>query len=217
MHTGDRFRRRRFCKYVVRVSREDAGPAGMTFEELDDFGFYQSTAINTYAGGIRRDFAPVEPAIRRNEAVREIVGTCLRALMRCTEAEAEDGDERGDGVATWNVYLHQMRIDCSTSMVGQPTPEGLHRDGHDFISMHLMDRAGIEGGTSTLCDTDGRTLMTLTLRDRMDGFLLNDRALLHGVSPITPTTDAAGHRDMLIVDYNRDHRDHENRHHRPAA
>lgn len=213
MHPGDGFRRRRFCKYVVRISPKRAGAAGLDFEELDDFGFFQSAAINTYAGGIRRDFAPVEPEIRRNAAVRGIVGSCLRTLMRCIDEQGEDKDE----VATWNVYLHQMRIDCSASMVGRPTPEGLHRDGHDFISMHLIDRHGIDGGTSTICDTDGRALMTLTLRERMDGFLLDDRSLLHGVSQITPTTGDAGHRDMLIVDYNRDHRDHENRHHRPAA
>ena len=187
MKSGDTYRQRRFCKYAVDASRA-------TVVELDDFGFYQSRAINSYAGGQRREFAPVEPDIRKNRIVREIIQTCLHAILDCDP----------DLPKKWNVFVHQIRINCSRSAVGQPTPEGLHRDGHDFISMHLIDRVGVEGGTSRICSIDGRPLMTVTLRHRMDGFLVDDRALLHGVSQITPSTADAGHRDMLIIDYNRD-------------
>ena len=69
--------------------------------------------------------------------------------------------------------------------------------------MHLMNLVNVDGGTSRICSNDGQRLMTVTLRNRMDGFLVNDRALRHGVSQITPSTTDSGHRDMLIIDYNR--------------
>lgn len=31
-------------------------------------------------------------------------------------------------------------------MQGNPTPEGIHKDGHTFISMHMIGRYNIEGG-----------------------------------------------------------------------
>ena len=189
MKNGDTYRQRRFCKYAV-----DASKAKTTVIELDDFGFYQSRAINAYAGGLRREFAPVEPDIRKNRIVREIIQTSLHAILDCGRSLPK----------TWNVYVHQIRINCSRKAVGQPTPEGLHRDGHDFIGMHLIDRVGVEGGISSICGIDGQPLMTVTLRHRMDGFLIDDRALRHGVSQITPFIAETGHRDMLIIDYNRD-------------
>lgn len=187
MKEGDTYRQRRFCKYVV-------DPATMTFEELDDFVFHQTHAINSYAGGRTREFAPVEPQVRQNRVLREIIESCLKAIL-CSVAGHR---------TTWKVYVHQFRIHCSSALTGQPTPEGMHRDGHDFISMHLMNRVGIQGGISTLSDDEGRALKTVTLKNRMDGFLVNDRALRHGVSQITPTTAESGHRDMLVIDYNRE-------------
>ena len=186
MKPGDDYRQRRFCKYGVDV-------ADMQLVELDDFSFYQVATVNAYAGGLRREFAPVEPEIRRNIVISEIVRTCLSAIQA----------SRRISTRKWQVYVHQIRINCSPSLFGQPTPEGLHRDGHDFISMHLMNRVDVDGGTSRICSNDGQRLMTVTLRNRMDGFLVNDRALRHGVSQITPSTTDSGHRDMLIIDYNR--------------
>jgi hypothetical protein len=187
MKNGDRYRQRRFCKYRVDAST-------LSFEELEGSVFYQAPEINSYAGGLAREFAPVEPAIRRNEALQATIRFCLQAIERSL----------GDPKATWRVFVHQFRIHCSNSVTGQPTPEGMHRDGHEFISMHLMDRVAIDGGVSTIADPQGHLLLSVTLKDRMDSFLVDDRALVHGVSPITPFDAEAGHRDMLVIDYNRE-------------
>ncbi|MDB5818186.1 MAG: hypothetical protein JWQ11_1826 [Rhizobacter sp.] len=187
MKHGDRYRQRRFCKFRV-------DPSTMSFQELDDYVFHQTTEINSYAGGMRREFSPVEPSIRQNTVLREIVESCLEAILLSADCPR----------ATWKVFVHQFRIQCSHRVTGQPTPEGLHRDGHDYISMHLMNRVGVEGGVSSICDEQRRSLMSVTLENRMDSFLVNDRALLHGVSQITPSTAEPGYRDMLVIDYNRE-------------
>jgi hypothetical protein len=187
MKIGDTYRERRFCKYLVDAS-------AMSFTELDDFAFYQPGAINSYAGDVRREFSPIAPEIRKSRILVEIVKACLEAILISADAPAR----------LWGVYVHQIRINCNGSITGQPTPEGLHRDGHDFVSMHLMGRTRVEGGRSHICDKHGRSLTAVTLENRMDGFLINDRAVLHGVSPITPASTEGGHRDMLIIDYNRE-------------
>jgi hypothetical protein len=185
MKPGDTYRERRFCKYVVNTS-------SMSFDELDDFVFYQSAAINSYAYNLRREFSAVEPAIRKSKILLEIFKSCLQTILLCN-----------DGLPNvWSVYVHQFRINCSSSVTGQPAPEGLHRDGHDFVSMHLMDRPGAEGESAAFATT--RALMTVTLRDRLDGSLIDDKDLMHGVSPITAASAEPGHRDMLVIDYNRE-------------
>ncbi len=188
MKPGDGFRHRRFGKFLV-----DARGA-TAIEPLDDLTFFQSTDVNSYAGGIERKFSPLERDVRDSAILGATMRTCLQAI-------------HGSGIEPprrWRVYVHQFRIDCAPSVVGRPTPEGLHRDGHDFISLHLIERAQIDGGVSSVCDADRRPLLEVTLERPMDGFLIDDRALMHDVSPIRPSGDGPGHRDMLVIDYNRE-------------
>lgn len=188
MKPGDNFRNRRFGKFRV-----DATGA-MAIEPLDDCSFFQPAGINGYAGGVRRYFSALEPAVRDSAILGAIVRACLRAIL-------------GSGTPLprrWQVAAHQFRIRCDHAVTGHPTPEGLHRDGHHFISMHLMARARVVGGVSSVCDRDGQPLLEVTLQQPMDSLLLDDEALLHIASPIRPSGDAPGHRDMLVIDYNRE-------------
>ncbi|WP_156850791.1 2OG-Fe dioxygenase family protein [Bartonella refiksaydamii] len=37
-------------------------------------------------------------------------------------------------------------------MQGNPISENIHKDGHTFISMHMIDKHNIEGSTSYIYD-----------------------------------------------------------------
>jgi hypothetical protein len=187
MKEGDTYRERRFCKYLV-----DA--ASMSFVGLEDFFFFQDISVNRYAGNLLREFAPVEAHIRKGRILQAIIARCLESILVCLDSSE----------TRWRVYVHQFRINCNRALTGRPTPEGLHRDGHDFISMHLISRVNVVGGASIICDRDGRSLTNATLTNPLDGFVINDRSVLHGVTPITSEDGYPGHRDMLIIDYNRE-------------
>ena len=48
---------------------------------------------------------------------------------------------------------------------GKPTPEGMHRDGVDYVLVLLVNRRNIQSGTTTVHDLDKRTLGSFTLTD----------------------------------------------------
>ena len=57
-----------------------------------------------------------------------------------------------------------------------PTPEGLHRDGVDYVLVLLVDRQNIASGMTTIHALDGRALGHFTLTDPFDAALVDDTA-----------------------------------------
>jgi hypothetical protein len=101
----------------------------------------------------------------------------------------------------WHIEVHQFRIDAARSGA-TPTPEGVHRDGVDFVFMMLVQRLNIQGGETSIQDQAGHRLARFTLVDPIDTAIVNDARVLHGVTPVTPLdrTQPAW-RDMLVVTY----------------
>ena len=56
--------------------------------------------------------------------------------------------------------LHQFRIEARAGQIGQPTPEGLHRDGVDWVLVVLVDRRNVESGVTSIYDLDHATWAT---------------------------------------------------------
>ena len=57
---------------------------------------------------------------------------------------------------------------------GQPTPEGLHRDGVDYVLVLLVKRRNIASGTTTIHELDERAARRFTLTDPFDSALVDD-------------------------------------------
>ena len=80
--------------------------------------------------------------------------------------------------ARWHIEAHQFRIEARHGEHGKPTPEGMHRDGVDYVLVLLVDRRNIASGTTTIHDLDKRTLGSFTLTDPLDCGAGRRRALL---------------------------------------
>jgi hypothetical protein len=105
-----------------------------------------------------------------------------------------------DDVAEWNVKVHPFRTRSSGG--GHPTPEALHRDGVTLVSTLLIGRRNAIGGESTVCDLDGRRLLTTTLAEPGTLLLGDDRRILHAVSPIRPVSSSGpAQRDVLVITF----------------
>jgi hypothetical protein len=63
----------------------------------------------------------------------------------------------------WHIEAHQFRIEARPDAAGQPTPEGIHRDGVDYVIVMLVSRVNIESGTTTMHTPDGREVGRFTL------------------------------------------------------
>ena len=85
---------------------------------------------------------------------------------------------------------------------GKPTPEGLHRDGVDYVLVLLITRRNIRSGTTSVHDLDKRALGSFTLTDPLDAALVDDRRCYHGVTPVEPEIpDQPAYRDVLVVTF----------------
>jgi hypothetical protein len=154
---------------------------------------YQALDYNHLHGGIERWYQPIEPALCEGESLGTILHYC-HALFGALAPE----------VTRWHVELHQFRIEAGGEQVGQPTPEGIHRDGVDYVLALLIDRHNIDSGTTTVHRPDGAELGSFTLTHPLDAALVDDHRVYHGVTAVTPH-DAAlpAWRDVLVVTFRR--------------
>ena len=95
-----------------------------------------------------------------------------------------------------------FRIEAGGDTIGKPTPEGFHRDGVDWVFVMLVDRQNVLEGVTEIGDPEGGELGHFTLIDAADSVLLDDRRVLHGVTPIRPADPSRpAWRDVLVATY----------------
>jgi len=188
MADGGRYRRRRFACFR-------AGRQGIARKPHQPH--YQSRDYNPLNGGIERWFEPVTEATGRNPALGAILDTCHRLFDRLTPAAV-----RPD---SWHVELHQFRIEARSGEEGRPTPEGLHRDGVDWVLVLMVRRDNVESGETTIYDLTERPLGSFTLTAPLDAALVDDSRVYHGVTPVRPIDPACpAYRDVLVVTFRRE-------------
>jgi hypothetical protein len=188
MADGGRYRRRRFA--VFRATAEG-------FARKPHQPHYQSRDYNPLNGDIERWFEPVTERIAAHPALRAILGVCHLLFDRLTPKETRP--------AAWHVEIHQFRIEAHAGAEGWPTPEGMHRDGVDWVLVLLVDRVNIRSGETTIADLRKNPLGSFTLTDPLDAAVTDDNRVCHGVTPVTPLDPAqSGHRDVLVVTFRRE-------------
>lgn len=162
-------------------------------ERLPHQPHYQSPQYNALQGGIERRFEPIQPAIADGCVLSGILHFCASIFGGAANA------------STWRIEVHQFRIESHQGEFGQPTPEGVHRDGVDYVLVLLVARENIASGTTTIHALDGQTLGSFTLTQPLDAALVDDTRVAHGVTPvhaIDPQRPA--YRDVLVVTFKRD-------------
>ena len=182
-HMADQGRYRRRRHGVFSMGRE--GPV----QRLPDAPHYQGLEHNRLNGGIDRRFAAISESMAESASFRAL-STYAQALF----------SELAPEVARWVVEAHQFRIEARAGELGQPTPEGVHRDGVDYVLVALVRRQNIESGTTTIHAEDQRRLGAFTLTDSLDLALLDDRRVWHGVTAVEPKDPGQpAWRDVLVL------------------
>lgn len=185
MADGGRYRSRRFAAFSVgagSVARKPHQP------------HYQSRDYNRLNGGIARWFDPVTDAIAAHPATQSIIRVCDALFTGLTPAERRP--------RSWHVEMHQFRIAASADAEGKPTPEGMHRDGVDWVLVLLVRRENVASGETSIADGAGTPLGSFTLTEPMDAALVDDRRVQHGVTAIRPIDPSRpAWRDVLVLTF----------------
>jgi hypothetical protein len=181
MADGGRYRRRRHAVFTA--------TADGAIRRQPHQAHYQTLDYNKLNGGIARWFSPITEAIGDGASLTTIVRFCHRLFGSLAPA-----------VRAWHVETHQFRIEARPGEAGQPTPEGMHRDGVDYVLVLLIGRRNIASGTTTIHDLEKRLLGSFTLTHPFDAALVDDARVYHGVTPVEPLDPVLpAHRDVLVV------------------
>jgi hypothetical protein len=183
MADGGRYRRRRFAAFAANAQGWQRKPHQP---------HYQSRDYNPLHGGIARWFEPIAETTAANP--------CFVAILDAARTIFDALAHRPD----WHVEIHQFRIEAQADMPGQPSPEGTHRDGVDYVLVLLVGRHNVASGVTTIHTGDRRERGRFTLADPLDAAWVDDWRVLHGVTPIVPVDPAQpAHRDVLVVTFRR--------------
>ncbi len=182
MADGGRYRKRRHAVFSLSSGK---------FRREAHQPHYQSRDYNMLNGGVQRWFDPVTEETAANPAFLALLDLCRDLFL----------DEAGLA-ADWHIEIHQFRIEPAPGETGQPTPEGMHRDGVDWVAVILIDRLNVSEGVTAICGPARISLGTFILTYPLDAVFLNDHRVLHGVTPIHRLdVSQSGHRDVLVVTF----------------
>ena len=183
MADGGTYRFRRYSEFHLSQATD-------TLRILPHKPYRQSKEDNYLNGETDRLYSPMLEDIQENTAFKQVLCSFAGVMAPlCPSAE-------------WLVQVFQNRIPAaSDGQPGQPTPEGIHRDGVDFVLTLLIQRDNVDGGKSFTYAQDGKTLQAcVTLKKAGDFIFLNDKLMKHSVQPVNRLDPAKeGYRDALIV------------------
>ena len=154
---------------------------------------YQSVRYNPLQGDIQRWFQPIRPILAEGASLRRIL-QFAHGLFAGLVATPQ----------RWHVEVHQFRIEARADEPGEPTPEGVHRDGVDYVLVLLIERSNVDRGTTTIHagKGDDGLLGSFTLAHPLDAALVDDARVYHGVTAVSAIDPAApAHRDVLVVTF----------------
>ena len=181
--TGDR--RRRFGVFSV--------DADATISRAPHQPHLQQPEYNALFGGVERWFSPIADGTAASGTLAAILRFCAATFGGLTVHPV-----------AWRVEVHQFRIEAHAGLHGEPTPEGIHRDGVDFVLVLLVNRQNIVSGTTTVYDLRQHPLGSFTLSAPFDAALVDDHRVAHGVTPVAPLDRSRpGYRDVLVVTFRR--------------
>ncbi|MFY9288895.1 MAG: 2OG-Fe dioxygenase family protein [Alphaproteobacteria bacterium] len=176
-----RYRKRRYAVYKT---------DGKTVTRQAHQPHFQDVHYNALNGGVERWFEPIKEEIGVSTSLKTILTFCCRLFGSLASHTA------------WHIETHQFRIEAKAGEQGQPTPEGLHRDGRDYVLVLLIHRENIQSGETSIHDLNKKQLGSFTLTYPFDAALVDDNRVYHGVTAVTPLDPSLpAYRDVLVVTF----------------
>jgi len=183
MADGGKYRKRRHATFATQHAADQ--PLLMPHQP-----HYQSLDYNQLNGGIARYFAPILIDLLNSRTLGALLEMGNRLFSRMT------------GNHQWHIELHQFRIEARDAQQGNPTPEGAHRDGVDFVMVVMIKRVNIDSGATTIYNLENQLVGEFTLLNAFDMAIVNDHRVYHGVTPITQLDpEQESYRDVLVITF----------------
>ncbi|SIO95801.1 2OG-Fe dioxygenase family protein [Vibrio spartinae] len=175
--------------YVYRYRAYSVGKYNTKKVTWDDTGkFFQSKDLNSYAGGLAREFVPLSDESK--EHINKVIDVVV--------------DNKNIPKENYSIGCHQIRIVAQEGAIGYPAPEGFHQDGFDYLAIYCVSLDNVNGATSLISPLEDES--TIYEHALLPGeiMVVNDRLVKHFVTPITtklPGLEAK--RDVFVITFSK--------------
>tara|TARA_Y100000591_G_scaffold326468_1_gene349226 strand:+ start:121 stop:852 length:732 start_codon:yes stop_codon:yes gene_type:complete len=178
---------RRYANYIVDIDKKYIDHTSINYNYTGKQTFIQN--VNDDRKNTRK-FECIEKNIRNMYFFDEFLKHSIYLTINNSDMIPEK----------LNLHVHQIRQICYPYIDSHNSPEGIHKDGSDFIiSAYVINRSNIVGGESMIYDND-KKLIHKKLLHSDNGIFQDDKDLYHYVTPIQSVDNHIGYRDILGID-----------------
>lgn len=147
---------------------------------------FQSKEYNPLMGDIVREYAELEDELIQLEDFQRLLWEFFQFCQLCSPHT--------------EIGVHQIRTTASSEKLGNPAPEGIHRDGVDVVGIFSVDRYNIAGGETHLYQRrDDKEPAFSKVLHPGELLVFKDDQYFHYTSPVKAMTTEQGTRDVFVL------------------
>lgn len=147
-----------------------------------NYKFFQSSYYNSYLGEKYRNYQNIDINLLNDSSFKNLIKLFIQQIPYKVKF----------------LTVHQIRVITnynSTNLV----PEGIHRDGYNYIGIFVTNLSNINGGESKIYDTNKNLIFEKKLAENQMIFI-NDQKLFHSVNNISSNDNIKiGYRDIFVL------------------
>lgn len=160
--------------------------AGDRLIQLPHRRLFQSKRYNPLLGDVIREYAELEDALIQLEDFQRLVWEFFQFCQLCS--------------SSLEIGVHQIQTTASSEKLGNPAPEGIHRDGVDVVGIFSVARHGLSGGETHLYKTKDNSLPAFSKVLHPGEFLVfRDDQYFHYTSPVQAIEVEQATRDVFVL------------------
>jgi histidine decarboxylase len=147
---------------------------------------FQSKQYNPLLGDVIREYEELDDQLIQLEDFQRLLWEFFRYCQLCSSST--------------EIAVHQIRTTASSQKLGNPAPEGIHRDGVDVVGIFSVDRSGIGGGETHLYQSkkDAPPVFSKVLNPG-EFLVFKDDQYFHYTSPVNAIGVEQGTRDVFVL------------------
>jgi hypothetical protein len=171
---GYRFRRLSHFKIV-----------GDRLTSLPHRRLFQSKTYNPLLGDVVREYAELDAQLIQLQDFQNVIWEFFQFCQLCSTST--------------EIAVHQIRTTASSQKLGNPAPEGIHRDGVDLVGIFSVQRRGVEGAETHLYKTKQETPVISKVLNPGEFLVFRDAQYFHYTSPVHTISTEQGVRDVFVL------------------
>jgi hypothetical protein len=146
---------------------------------------FQSKQYNPLLGDVVREYDELDDDLIQLEDFQRLLWEFFQFCQLCSTSD--------------EIAVHQIRTTASSEKLGNPAPEGIHRDGVDVVGIFSVDRHGIGGGETHLYKTKDDHPAFSKVLNPGEFLVFRDDQYFHYTSSVNATTSEQGTRDVFVL------------------